>query len=186
MDTALHSDVAWLLTLRAAERARFLALLAHELTVYGRVLPLEQLRQLNEIQHQVCGHIGHALGPDDDVALLSLFARHLLEHRDPRLREFAIFAWTSARKCFAPAYKELYPAGTEVRVVPREKLEDFRRTWRYHHALEDGQLPYAGGMARVASVGFYHGGDVLYTLENIPGIWHEVCLESAILPYAVT
>ena len=40
-------------------------------------------------------------------------------------------------------------------------------------------MPYAGTVARVATVGFYHGGDVLYTLENIPGIWHEVCLDSA-------
>jgi hypothetical protein len=26
------------------------------------------------------------------------------------------------------------------------------------------------------SVGFYHGGDVLYVLEGIPGVWHESCL----------
>jgi len=26
---------------------------------------------------------------------------------------------------------------------------------------------------------------VLYTLENIPGIWHEVCLDSASAPLAV-
>jgi hypothetical protein len=25
-------------------------------------------------------------------------------------------------------------------------------------------------------VGFYHGGDVLYTLDGIPGLWHEQCL----------
>jgi hypothetical protein len=84
-----------------------------------------------------------------------------------------------------PAYKELYPVGSEVRVVPRARLEDFRRTWRYHHALEEGQLRYAGALAPVASVGFYHGGDVLYTLKDIPGIWHEVCLDSARAPNAV-
>ena len=84
-----------------------------------------------------------------------------------------------------PVYKELYPVGTEVRVLPRGKLEDFQRTWRYHHALQDGQLPYAGAVARIATVAFYHGGDVLYTLENIPGIWHEVCLDSASTPHAV-
>jgi diadenosine tetraphosphatase ApaH/serine/threonine PP2A family protein phosphatase len=84
-----------------------------------------------------------------------------------------------------PAYKELYPVGTEVRVVPRERLEDFRRTWRYHHALQEEQLQYAGSAAQIATVGFYHGGDVLYTLANIPGIWHEVCLDSASTPNAV-
>jgi hypothetical protein len=63
MDVPLHSDVAWLLTLRAAERARFLALLAHELTARGRGMRFEQLRELNEIQHRVSSCIGHALGP---------------------------------------------------------------------------------------------------------------------------
>jgi hypothetical protein len=28
----------------------------------------------------------------------------------------------------------------------------------------------------VAAIGYYHGGDVLYTLNDIPGIWHEQCL----------
>jgi hypothetical protein len=40
-------------------------------------------------------------------------------------------------------------------------------------------------VARIATVAFYHGGEVLYTLENIPGIWHEVCLDSASAPHAV-
>ena len=78
-----------------------------------------------------------------------------------------------------PGYAERFPVGTQVKVVPEDQLQEFRRTWRYHHALEDVQMPYAGTVARVATVGFYHGGDVLYTLENIPGIWHEVCLDSA-------
>ena len=25
----------------------------------------------------------------------------------------------------------------------------------------------------------YHGGDVLYVLENVPGTWHEDCLRRA-------
>jgi hypothetical protein len=29
---------------------------------------------------------------------------------------------------------------------------------------------------RVKEVSFYHGGDQLYILENLPGIWHEQCL----------
>jgi hypothetical protein len=33
-------------------------------------------------------------------------------------------------------------------------------------------------MDTVKSVAFYHGSDVLYTLTQIPVIWHEVCLES--------
>ena len=112
MDTPLHSDVAWLLTLRAAERARFLALLAHELTVCGRPiafaegtpfemrLRLERLRQLNEIQHQVSGYIGYALGPDEDVEFLPIVAKSVLEPRDPYLRESTTRAWTWARESF--------------------------------------------------------------------------------------
>jgi hypothetical protein len=34
-------------------------------------------------------------------------------------------------------------------------------------------------MALVEEVSFYHGGDALYVLEGLPGLWHEQCLESA-------
>jgi hypothetical protein len=30
---------------------------------------------------------------------------------------------------------------------------------------------------KVVDVGFYHGGDELYHVECMPGIWHESCLE---------
>jgi hypothetical protein len=73
-------------------------------------------------------------------------------------------------------YKALYAKSASVVIVPQEELEQFRATWRYHHKLETSQLPYAGQTARVKSVGFYHGGDVLYELNEIPGIWHECCL----------
>jgi hypothetical protein len=78
-----------------------------------------------------------------------------------------------------PGYTARFAVGTQVSVVPEARLQEFRRTWRYHHALQDVQMPYAGARARVATVGFYHGGDVLYTLDNVPGIWHEACLDSA-------
>jgi len=58
-------------------------------------------------------------------------------------------------------------------------LEDFARNWKYHHKLQPEQMKYAGIQATVKSVGFYHGGDQLYVLEYVPGIWHEICLESA-------
>ena len=53
------------------------------------------------------------------------------------------------------------------------------RDWRWHHPLESERLQFAGNEATVDSVAFYHGGDVLYTLHGIPGIWHEACLLSA-------
>jgi hypothetical protein len=46
--------------------------------------------------------------------------------------------------------------------------------------LQPEQLAHAGAIAEVEEVGFYHGGDVLYNLKNIPGIWHEQCLSAAI------
>ncbi len=76
-------------------------------------------------------------------------------------------------------YNESFPKGSKLRVVSRSALETFMREWMYHHKLEPVQLEYAGVVATVKSVGFYHGGDPLYELNEVPGTWHEVCLESA-------
>ena len=74
-------------------------------------------------------------------------------------------------------YNEEYSVGSRVRIAPETKLEEFRETWKYHHRLEEDQLCYAGETSVVKEVSFYHGGDELYVLEGIPGIWHEACLE---------
>jgi hypothetical protein len=74
------------------------------------------------------------------------------------------------------AYQEKFPIGTAVRVAELSQLEQFRRLWKLHHPLEPEQLSFAGRVTAVATVGFYHGGDVLYTLDGIPGIWHEGCV----------
>ena len=63
--------------------------------------------------------------------------------------------------------------------MSRPQLEEFMETWRFHHPLTQDQIAYAGLRGRVADVGFYHGGDELYHVEGIPGIWHEVCLQPA-------
>ena len=55
-------------------------------------------------------------------------------------------------------------------------LEEFLRTWKYHHELTPEQLVFAGRVTKVKNSGMYHGGDVLYELEDVPGIWHEVCI----------
>lgn len=73
-------------------------------------------------------------------------------------------------------YKEAYPAGTTVRVADRAFLELFLREWKYHHKLRAEQLPFADTEARVEGVAFYHGGDPVYTLEGVPGLWLEECL----------
>ena len=69
-----------------------------------------------------------------------------------------------------------FPKGTLVRVASRPQLEEFMRTWRFHHPLKQEQLAYADTQGRVAGVSFYHGGDELYLIEGIPGTWHEECL----------
>lgn len=78
-----------------------------------------------------------------------------------------------------PDCQEQFPQGSIVRVKNRGALESFKNDWYYHHPLTDVQLGCAGKGGRVAFVSFYHGGDVLYCIEGMPGIWHEQCLESA-------
>ena len=76
-------------------------------------------------------------------------------------------------------YKEEFPAGSTVRIVDRQRLEDFARDWKLHNPLKPEQLGFAGLEARVTTVSFYHGGDELYRLEGIPGTWHEENLTAA-------
>lgn len=79
-----------------------------------------------------------------------------------------------------PPYQEQFPVGSRVRVRARLFLEQFQREWKYHHPIPGDQINAARRTDTVKSVGFYHGGDVLYQLSEIPGTWHEVCLESAL------
>jgi hypothetical protein len=75
-------------------------------------------------------------------------------------------------------YKEEFPKGSQVKIADRVFLEDFLRTWKFHHKLEPDQLRFADKTAKVKSIGFYHGGDELYELEGVPGTWHEQCLRA--------
>jgi len=74
-------------------------------------------------------------------------------------------------------YQEEYPVGTLVKIAERQVLEDVHRSWKLHNKLRPEQLEYGGTIAKVKSVAFYHGGDELYEIESVPGIWHECCLE---------
>jgi hypothetical protein len=69
-----------------------------------------------------------------------------------------------------------FEVGAEVRVANRAFLEKFMEEGQYHNELEPEQLAYAGKVAKVKAVDFFHGGDEIYTLEGIPGVWHEECL----------
>ena len=42
------------------------------------------------------------------------------------------------------------------------------------------QLQSAGKVATVVRASMYHGGDQLYELTGVPGIWHERLLEAVV------
>jgi hypothetical protein len=73
-------------------------------------------------------------------------------------------------------YSEAFPVGTQVRIADCAFLKEFMGTWEYHHKVRPEQLEYAGRLTTVADVGFYHGGDPVYTLADVPGLWLEQCL----------
>ena len=69
-----------------------------------------------------------------------------------------------------------FAVGTEVRIADRAFLEKFMEAGQYHNELEPEQLEYSGRTAQVKDVSFFHGGDEIYTLQGVPGVWHEECL----------
>lgn len=75
-------------------------------------------------------------------------------------------------------YKEESLKGSSVMIASRSFLEEFLKNWRLHNKLQPEQIDYADQIAEVESVGFYHGGDELYKLKGVPGIWHEQCLKA--------
>ena len=76
-------------------------------------------------------------------------------------------------------YTATFRKGSNVRIIAKPALERFAREWQYPHKLQPEQLDFAGVTATVKAVSFYHGGDQLYELEGVPGIWNEPCLEPA-------
>ena len=75
-----------------------------------------------------------------------------------------------------PQYSGKYSVGSTVRIASRGVLDRFVDAWRFHHPLPANQLDFAGVRAVVAKLGFYHGGDPLYRLDGVRGLWHEACL----------
>jgi hypothetical protein len=73
-------------------------------------------------------------------------------------------------------YNPEFVRRSTVKIRDAAFLESFRKSWSYHHPLQPEQLAFAGREAEVATASVYHGGDELYTLVGVPGIWHESCL----------
>jgi hypothetical protein len=78
-----------------------------------------------------------------------------------------------------PPYQAAFPVGTLVRVGAVHELRGFQAKWKLHHPLTDEQIGFAGREAEVVEVGYHHGGDPLYGLHGVPGLWHEECLRAA-------
>jgi len=72
-----------------------------------------------------------------------------------------------------------FPPGVLVRIAELEELARFLSDWRQHHPLEPEQLEHAGETTTVSAVTYYRNGDPLYSLEKVPGTWHEACLRRA-------
>src|ERR1022692_5139222 len=87
-----------------------------------------------------------------------------------------VFGWQWEHDVSESPYKEAFPAGKIVRVGNRASLIEFKETWKYHHKLQPEQLDYADRVTTVRKVGFYHGGDPVYELSDVPGEWLEACL----------
>ena len=66
-------------------------------------------------------------------------------------------------------YKARFPSGCVVQVADEDALRHFKSTWKYHHPLGESQLQFAGLITAVCGIGYYHGGDVLYTLRDTGG-----------------
>jgi hypothetical protein len=75
-------------------------------------------------------------------------------------------------------YVPVFKKGATVRIADRSELGSSGRCGAYHHPLDVDQLRFAGTLATVQDVGIYHGGDQLYQLSGVPGIWHLQCLKS--------
>lgn len=66
-----------------------------------------------------------------------------------------------------------FEAGDMVQIADRLALDQFLQSWKFHHPLQREQLEYARKVAQVAQALMYHGGDIMYVLEGVPGIWHQ-------------
>jgi hypothetical protein len=76
-------------------------------------------------------------------------------------------------------YEARYAVGTRVRIAELKELARFQADWKHHHPLEPEQLEHAGEVTTVREVTYYRDGDPLYSLDKVPGVWHEPCLRAA-------
>jgi len=80
-----------------------------------------------------------------------------------------------------PDYHPIFKKGDKIKINDKDYLLNFQRTWKYHHNITDDQIKYAERLAAVKDVYIYHGGEVMYALKSIPGIWLEQLIEEFII-----
>ncbi len=78
-----------------------------------------------------------------------------------------------------PMFRELYPVGSRVRIIERQDLRAFAKGWQYDHKPQRSQMKFAGREATVKAV-TYHLAEVLYELDDVPGVWWEECLRKPV------
>jgi len=77
-----------------------------------------------------------------------------------------------------PMFQELFPVGSRVRIIERQDLREFAKGWKYDYKPQRSQMKFGGREAIVKAVTYYHG-EVLYELDEVPGVWWEECLRKA-------
>ena len=95
-----------MVSLDADVKARFLAALAHELTIAGRdsyvengegLLRPELLRSINEIQHRVLACLSQLLSSQGDSSFEQSIASWVLSSTSNDVRNWGVTAWNSAK-----------------------------------------------------------------------------------------
>ena len=106
----------WFSMLSVAERARFLASLAHNLTIAGRCFfdacapessDASRARQINELLHRVTGYLCELHAGKEDIAAAASVSKRLLEQPDPEVRLQVQQAWRYATASVGPSPESL-------------------------------------------------------------------------------
>ena len=107
MEANIRQEALWLQSLSAAERARFLAALGHNLSVATRALchsgaeakeALEWVRVPNEVSHRVTSYLSHHHAGDEDPGWVPVVVEYVLGSQVPIVHQYAQQAWSHAKQ----------------------------------------------------------------------------------------
>ena len=104
---SIQEEAAWLQSLTAADRARFLSSLSHNLTVAVRVLchsagaverTVEWVRLLNEAHHRVSSYLSHYHIGDEEPGWIPVVVDYVLNPKEPVVLQQAAQAWLYSKE----------------------------------------------------------------------------------------